>query len=98
VLKAIGRAYVESLKSDRDTLLLQHQAYAACGDEVIRDAVRGYYAELVALARRLSGAEDERLDDFFRSGMWLNVAAALGVEDLSAGAGWVAEIAANDGD
>ena len=31
----------------------------------------------------------ERLDEFFRYGMWLNVAAAMGVEDLSAGCEWI---------
>ncbi len=31
----------------------------------------------------------EQIDEFFRYGMWLNVAAAMGVEDLSAGCEWV---------
>jgi hypothetical protein len=53
--------------------------------------VRRRYAELVDLVRRLSGADSERIDDFFRHGMALNVAAALGVEDLSVGCSWVAE-------
>src|SRR5580704_6380380 len=82
-LDAMGRAYVELLTSDRDYLMLQHQSYAACDDEVVRARVRRRYAELVGLAQDLSGAEDERIDDFFRHGMVLNVAAALGVEDLS---------------
>jgi len=88
-LEAMGRAYVELLSSDRDCLMLQHQSYAACDDEVVRARVRYCYAELVALAGALSAAEPERLDDFFRHGMALNVAAALGVEDLSAGCEWV---------
>jgi len=89
VLQAMGRAYKELLESDRDYLMLQHQSYAACEDEVVRAAVRRRYAELVELAGRLSGAEPERLDDFFRHGMTLNVMAALGVEDLSVGCDWV---------
>jgi AcrR family transcriptional regulator len=89
VMKAMGNAYVELLSSHRDYLMLQHQAYAACDDEVIRDRVRASYAGLVAHVERLSGAEPERIDDFFRHGMWLNVAAAMGVEDLSAGCEWV---------
>jgi AcrR family transcriptional regulator len=89
VLKAMGNAYVEMLATDRDVLMLQHQAYAACDDEVIRDHVRGYFARLVAHAEQLSGASPERIDEFFRYGMWLNVAAALGVEDLSAGCEWM---------
>ncbi len=94
VLEAMGRAYKELLLSDRDHLMLQHQAYAACDDEVVRARVRHRYAELVSLARELSDADPERLDDFFRHGMALNVSAALGVEDLSVGCQWVqAELA-----
>jgi AcrR family transcriptional regulator len=89
VLEAMGRAYKELLLSDRDYLMLQHQSYAACDDELVRQRVRRCYAELVKLAGELSGAEQERLDDFIRHGMTLNVAAALGVEDLSAGCEWV---------
>ena len=38
----------------------------------------------------------EDLDDFFRHGMALNVAAAMGVAELSAGCSWVqAELAAS---
>ncbi len=91
VLKAIGDAYVESLDEQPDLLLLQLQAYAACVDDAeIQAKVRREYAELVARVRRLSGVEDEeRLDSFFQHGMWLNVAAALGVEDFSVSSGWV---------
>ncbi len=89
VLQAMGRAYKELLASDRDYLMLQHQSYAACDDELVRARVRHRYAELVALAKELSGAGEERLDDFFRHGMALQVAAALGVEDLSASCPWV---------
>jgi hypothetical protein len=87
----MGRAYKELLVSDRDYLMLQHQSYAACDDDVVRACVRRCYVELVELARRLADADPERLDDFFRHGMAFNVAAALGVEDLSVGCAWVAE-------
>jgi AcrR family transcriptional regulator len=89
VLEAMGRAYKQLLLSDRDYLLLQHQCYAACEDDVVRARVRHRYAELVELARALCDADPERLDDFFRHGMALNVAAALGVEDLSPDSAWV---------
>jgi hypothetical protein len=85
----MGRAYVQLLESDRDSLMLQHQSYAACDDELIRDRVRACYARLVAHVEQLSGADQERIDEFFRYGMWLNVAAAMGVEDLSAGCEWI---------
>jgi AcrR family transcriptional regulator len=86
---AMGPAYVELLSTHRDFLMLQHHAYAACNDAVIRARVRACYARLVAHVERLSGAEPERIDEFFRYGMWLNVAAAMGVEDLSAGCAWI---------
>ena len=90
-LDAMGHAYKALLLEDRDYLMLQHQCYAACGDdELVRAQVRHRYAELVALARELSDAAPERLDDFFRHGMALNVAAALGVEELSVSCDWVA--------
>jgi AcrR family transcriptional regulator len=90
VMQAMGRAYKELLASDRDHLMLQHQSYAACDDEIVRARVRHRFALLVELARELSGADPERLDDFFRHGMALNVAAALGVAELSVAAPWVA--------
>jgi AcrR family transcriptional regulator len=90
-LDAMGRAYKELLISDRDYLLLQHQSYAACDDDVVRMCVRRRYAELAQLARELSGADVGRLDDFFRHGMALNVAAALGVDDISIVCSWVAD-------
>ncbi len=77
------------LAVDRTALMIQHQAYAACSDEAIRESVRGAYARLVAHLQELSGADSERIDEFIRYGMWLNVAAAMGVEDLSAGCQWV---------
>ncbi|MGA8364587.1 MAG: TetR/AcrR family transcriptional regulator [Solirubrobacteraceae bacterium] len=89
-LQAMGLAYRELLESDRDYLMLQHQCYAACDDEVVRARVRHRFAQLVELARGLSGAEPERLDEFFMRGMALNVAAALGVEELSVQCPWVA--------
>lgn len=89
-LQAMGLAYRQLLSDDRDYLMLQHQCYAACADdELVRARVRHCYAELVALAGELSGVAGERLDDFFRHGMALNVAAALGVDDLSCESEWV---------
>ena len=89
-LKAICQAYTGAIAENPHVLLLQLQAYAACGDDPgIQIAVRRNYARLVDLCRRLSGVDDERLDQFFQMGMWCNVAAALGIEDFSVDAGWV---------
>jgi AcrR family transcriptional regulator len=90
ILVWMGEAYVDRLLgANRDYLLIQHQAYAACDDPVIRERVRRLYAQLVERVEQLSDATPERLDEFFRYGMWLNVAAAMGVEDLSAGCSWI---------
>jgi AcrR family transcriptional regulator len=98
-LHLMGQAYIELLDTHRDYLMLQHQAYAACEDPEIRDRVRTCYARLVAHVRELSGAEPERLDEFLRKGMWLNVAAAMGVDEFSAAGEWVdAQLQAPGGD
>jgi AcrR family transcriptional regulator len=89
VLDAMGKAYRELLETHRDYLMLQLHAYAACEDPEIRERVRTCYARLIAHIRELSGAEPERLDEFICHGMWLNVAAAMGVDRLSADGEWV---------
>jgi AcrR family transcriptional regulator len=95
VMMAMAQVYVESLQTDRDLLMLQLQAYAACDDEIIRDRVREAYARLINAVALLSQADPEQVDDFFRYGMSLNVAAAMGVLDLSCGAEWVRQEAAS---
>lgn len=89
VLGAMGVAYKRLLACDRDSLMLQHQSYAACGEREVREHVRRRYADLVGLAHELSGADAERLDQFFGRGMALNVAAAMHVADLSMTAEWI---------
>jgi AcrR family transcriptional regulator len=96
VLQAMGKAYVEMLETHPDYLMLQHQGYAACDDEVIRDRVRALYARLVTHVDQLADTDAESIDEFFRYGMWLNVAAAMGVPDL--GCEWIrAEALDSDG-
>jgi AcrR family transcriptional regulator len=89
VLMAMGAAYVELLRSNRELLMLQLQGYAACDDEVIRERVRSRFAQLVGHVLKLSDATPERVDDFMRSGMWLNVQAAMDVGELSAKCDWI---------
>jgi AcrR family transcriptional regulator len=90
-LDAMGHAYTQLLQTDRDSLMLQLQTYASCDDDLVRARVRRRFAELVAFAGQLSGTDPERLDEFIRGGMALNVAAALGVADLSVESEWVRE-------
>jgi AcrR family transcriptional regulator len=80
VLPAMGKAYVELLQ-DRTMLLFQMQSYAACADPVIQESVRAGYGEIVREVTRLSGAEPQRIWQFFAHGMLLNVVASL---DLAA--------------
>jgi AcrR family transcriptional regulator len=74
-LQALGAAYVRSL--ERDNLLSQLQAYAACADDDVRDAVRAGYQDLVAYVSSLTGAEHDEVARFFATGMLINVVAAM---------------------
>lgn len=76
VLDLMGTAYMRLL-SDRDLLRVQLQAYAACGDDDVRQVVREEFTELYASVKRDSGASNEDIHHFFAEGMLLNVAAAL---------------------
>jgi len=76
ILDLMGIAYMRLL-SDRDLLRVQLQAYAACGDDDVREVVREEFAALYASVRQDSGASNEELHRFFAEGMLLNVAAAL---------------------
>jgi len=76
VLDLMGKAYMQLL-SDTDLLRVQLQAYAACGDDDVRQVVREEFTELYAAVKRDSGASNEEIHHFFAEGMLLNVAAAL---------------------
>jgi AcrR family transcriptional regulator len=91
-LGAMGRAYKEMLASDqdRDWLMMQLQAFAACHDDQVRARVRELFADLILRVQQFSGAEPERIDEFLRYGMACNVAAAMGVDALSIDSEWVA--------
>ncbi|MFZ0388726.1 MAG: TetR/AcrR family transcriptional regulator [Solirubrobacteraceae bacterium] len=80
-LSPMANAYNEQLDDNRDLLLLQQHAYAACGDDQVRPRVRACYEQLQGQIQELSGADDETVEEFFRYGMWINVNAALGVAD-----------------
>ncbi len=75
-MMAMAREY-ERLLEDRTLLLLQMQAYAACGDPEIRDATRTGYKRLWEQTERLTGLPFQTVVDFFSVGMLMNVAAAM---------------------
>ena len=73
---AMGEAYVQ-LVSNREELLMQMQAYAACGDPEIQATVRERFSALLAEVAELTGAGDHAVMTFFRTGMFLNVVTAM---------------------
>jgi AcrR family transcriptional regulator len=75
-LEAMAHAY-EVLLEDRTLLLMQMQAYAACGDSEIRAATRDGYKKLWEMVERITGLPFQRVVDFFAVGMLMNVAAAM---------------------
>jgi AcrR family transcriptional regulator len=79
-LTRMGHAYVELL-ADRDEILVQMQAHAAAGDPALREPVRQEFLRLAEDVRRMSGAADEDVVQFFAKGMLLNVVAALELPD-----------------
>jgi hypothetical protein len=86
----MGDAYAGFLRDHRDLLLLQLQAYAACDDDEVRTVVRRRFVAVHDLVRDLSGADEEELLDYFKSGMLLNVIAALDLPAMVFSESWMA--------
>ncbi len=80
-LEAIGNAYTELLE-DRELLLVQLQAYAACADAEVRAATRKGFRRMWSTVAGLSGAAGEKLTTFVAVGMLLNVAAAMELDEV----------------
>jgi AcrR family transcriptional regulator len=76
VLRAMGKAYI-GLLADREMLLVQLHAYAACADPDVEALVRRGYGEIYELVQRASGAGADEIRHFFATGMLLNVIAAM---------------------
>ena len=83
VLSAMGSAYV-GLLADRNLLLGQLHAHAACDDAEVRAEMRRGFARLGELVERESGADAEEVRTFFAHGMLLNVLVAMRAEDSDA--------------
>ena len=84
VLYVMGEAYCDLLR-DRELLLCQLQAYAACGDPEIREVVGEEFIGIYRLVGELSGADEHELEHWFGKGMLMNTAAAIGPEMAVAG-------------
>jgi AcrR family transcriptional regulator len=84
--EAMGDTYGQMLK-DRDLLLIQLHAYAACAVPDIRTATRRAFTDLWRLVADLSDMPSDDVAQFFAKGMLINVIAAMDARDL--GTDWV---------
>jgi len=75
-LRAMGTAYREML-ADRNRLLAQMQAYAACEDPDLCSVARNGFGDIVAYVERVSALPPEDVARFFANGMLLNVLASM---------------------
>ena len=75
-LQAMGLAYC-ALLADRTKLMMQMQAYAACGDDEVRATVSRCYEHLYRTVAALAPAGPEQLRAWFATGMFLNVMSAM---------------------
>lgn len=80
-LEAMADTYTVLLQ-DRELLLVQLHAYAACGDPDIRVAARRCFRKLWSTISGVAGIGGERLTMFVAVGMLLNVAAALELDEV----------------
>jgi AcrR family transcriptional regulator len=83
VMHAMGKAYV-GLLADRNLLLNQLHAHAACDDPAIRDQMRLGFERLVEIVERETDATPQEIRTFFAHGMLLNVLAAMQASDVDA--------------
>ena len=75
-LTRMGEEYKIQL-ADRQRLLLQMQAFAACGDPAVLDAVRAAFGRLWTQAGEISGLSPLQVKTFIAYGTLLNIVAAL---------------------
>ena len=80
-LAMMGSRYNEML-ADRTSLLLQLQGFAACGDEEVRDVVRGSFGRMWQVVSEVTGLDAVTVKAFLAFGMLLSDGAALQVADL----------------
>lgn len=76
-LEAMGEAYVELLQ-DRQLLLLQLHAHAACASmPEVREAMRDGFGRIVAFVQDTVDGDAEKTRSFMATGMLINVLAAM---------------------
>ncbi|WP_226558435.1 TetR/AcrR family transcriptional regulator [Salipiger thiooxidans] len=80
-LSAMGERYNDSVK-DQTLLLLQLQAFAACGDPEVREAVQESFGSLWQVVIDITRLDAVQIKTFMAFGMLLNTNAALATRDL----------------
>ena len=78
-LEAMGAAYAAMVTEDRTRLLAQLQAYAACDDPDVREAMRAGFGSLHLFVETVSGLDPVAVSRWFGAGMLLNVLAAMDI-------------------
>jgi len=82
VLLSMGHAYGD-VRADRPSLMFQMQAYAACEDPEVRKVVREEFSQIYKFVASVA-KDEEKVHEFFRVGMLINVAAAMDLGALDA--------------
>ncbi|MFT3813393.1 MAG: helix-turn-helix domain-containing protein [Acidovorax sp.] len=82
-LSSMGQRYNDNLK-DRTLLLLQLQAFAACGDAEVREVVQESFGRLWQLVSDTTGLDAIQIKTFMAFGMLLNTNAALDTANVHA--------------
>ena len=90
VLASMGLRYAKLLQ-DQSLLRLQLHGFAACDDPEIRAFVSRRFSDLITLVSARSGVPGTDLRDFFASGMLMNVAAAMQLDDSTLAWGQICE-------
>jgi AcrR family transcriptional regulator len=80
IFLSMGHAY-RDFRQDRARLMFQMQAYAACEDPEVRKVVREEFSALYRFVEIAFGGDQDEVHRFFKTGMLINVAAAM---DLAA--------------
>jgi AcrR family transcriptional regulator len=80
-LSQMGARYNEML-TDRTSLLLQLQGFAACGDDEVREAVAKSFGRMWQMVADTTGLDPVTIKAFLAFGMLLNSGAALGVGEV----------------
>lgn len=80
-LARMGAQYFEML-TDRTSLLLQLQGFAACGDPQVRDAVRECFGRMWQTVAGATALDPVTIKAFLAFGMLLNNGAALQIADV----------------